>query len=134
MMTDTARKTVENWYATGNTDLLANDILWEVLPTFPEGGRYEGRKAVVGTFVPKVMTHFSEYEAHPHSFMVDGNVVATTGVYHVRTKKDPSGEGRAGDITFAHFWTVKNGKIAALYQVADTATAQTLLQTGEQAA
>ncbi|ARW18482.1 nuclear transport factor 2 family protein [Komagataeibacter europaeus] len=127
-MTESAKALVETWYGTGNTALLAQDIVWTVLSTFPEGGRYVGRKAVEEQFFPRLTAHFSEYGTHPHSFTAEGNLVAVTGIYRVRTK-----QGRPGDIAFAHFWTVRDGQISALQQVADTAAIQELLAGGEQA-
>lgn len=125
-MTKTAKELVEIWYRTGDTTLLSDGIVWSVLPTFPEGGQYIGRKAVEEQFFVKIMKHFSDYVTLPHSVIAEGKSVATTGVYRVRTTG-----GQSGDIAFAHLWTVENGEITALHQVADTAAIQKLLGSGE---
>ncbi|MCE0745061.1 nuclear transport factor 2 family protein [Acetobacter sicerae] len=127
-MTGTAKKLVERWYETGDTALLAENIVWDVLATFPEGGQYVGRQAVEKQFFPRIKSHFSDYVTHPYSFTAEGNIVATTGVYRVRTR-----QGQSADIAFAHFWTVRDDHISALHQVADTAAIQKLLVAGEQA-
>lgn len=126
-MTKTAKALVETWYRTGDTTLLSDGIVWSVLPTFPEGGQYIGRKAVEEQFFARIMKHFSDYVTLPHSVTAEGKSVATTGVYRVRTTCGPS-----GDIAFAHLWTVENGEITALHQIADTAAIQKLLGSGEQ--
>ncbi|GBQ96177.1 hypothetical protein AA23498_2567 [Acetobacter nitrogenifigens DSM 23921 = NBRC 105050] len=117
---------VRLWYATGDASLLADDIVWTVLDTFPEGGRHVGRRAVTERFFPAVKSHFTEYAAQPETFVVCGENVATSGFYQVRTKR-----GQAGTVAFAHFWTVRNGQIVALHQVADTARLQDLLRSEE---
>jgi uncharacterized protein len=113
---------VRRWYETGDTSLLSDTIDWMVLESFPEGGHYVGRTAVADRFFPSVKAHFSEYITRPETFLTDGTNVATTGIYQVRTKS-----GNAGDIAFAHFWTVLDGEIVAFRQVADTAQVQRLL-------
>ncbi|MBM9400084.1 nuclear transport factor 2 family protein [Gluconacetobacter azotocaptans] len=113
---------VRRWYETDDTTLLADDVDWQVLESFPTGGRYKGRSAVSDRFFPAVKGHFSEYVTLPEIFLTEGPNVATFGVYRVR-----SAAGKAGDISFAHFWTVRDGRITAFRQVADTAALRTLL-------
>ncbi len=64
----------------------------------------------------------------PDIFLSDGANVATTGLYRVRTTG-----GKTGDIAFAHFWTIRNGKIVAFHQVADTAALRDILTIRETA-
>lgn len=126
-MTETAKTLVETWYRTGDTTLLSEGIVWSVLTTFPEGGQYVGRKTVEEQFFTRIMKHFSDYVTLPHRVTAEGKSVATTGVYRVRTTR-----GQSGDIAFAHVWTVEDGKITALHQIADTAAIQKLLGNGDQ--
>ncbi|GAA4492624.1 nuclear transport factor 2 family protein [Gluconacetobacter tumulicola] len=121
-MNETPADLVRRWYATADTSLLDDDVIWAVLDTFPEGGGYVGRQAVAERFFPAVKTHFTEYVTAPQTFLADGANVATTGLYRVRTTL-----GKRGEIAFAHFWTIRNGKIVAFHQVADTAALRDLL-------
>lgn len=125
-MNETPSDLVRRWYATGDTPLLDDDIVWVVLDSFPEGGRYVGREAVTERFFPAVKAHFTEYVAQPETLLAGATDVATTGFYRVRTPL-----GRTGEIAFAHFWTIRNGKIAAFHQVADTAKLRDLLIDGK---
>lgn len=125
-MNTTSSDLVRRWYATGDISLLDDDIIWSVLDTFPEGGGYVGRHAVAERFFPTVRTHFTEYVTTPETFLTDGANVATTGLYRVRTTL-----GKTGEIAFAHFWTIRNGKIVAFHQVADTAALRDLMAVRE---
>jgi uncharacterized protein len=109
-------ETVQRWYAERDTTLLADDILWRVLETFPEGGEYRGREAVVERFFPAVLARFDSYGARPERFLKDGDTVVALGRYEARGLS-----GRAASAAFAHVWTVHDGRIASFEQVADTA-------------
>ncbi|GAA4487257.1 hypothetical protein GCM10023157_33720 [Gluconacetobacter asukensis] len=79
-----------------------------MLKSFPAGGRYKGRSTISDRFFPAVKAHFSEYVTLPETVLAEGANAATFGVYRVR-----SAAGKAGDISFAHFWTVRDGRITA---------------------
>ncbi|MCJ2123817.1 hypothetical protein [Methylobacterium sp. J-077] len=54
-----ALRIVQDWYRTGNPDLLSPEIEWRVLESFPAGGIYRGRDAVINRFFASVKAHFS---------------------------------------------------------------------------
>jgi ketosteroid isomerase-like protein len=110
------REIIERWYAERDTSLLADDIRWSVLPTFPEGGDYVGRAAVIDGFFPKLLARFDSYAAQPERFLSDGDIVVVLGRYQAKAKN-----GAVSTSAFAHVWTVRDGKIAAFDQIADTA-------------
>ncbi|MCJ2060266.1 hypothetical protein MKL09_27535 [Methylobacterium sp. J-048] len=116
MMDSGALEVVQDWYRTGNPDLLWSEIEWRVLESFPSGGIYRGRDDVINRFFPSVKAHFSAYETHPKTFMADGETVVTTGLYRIRSKS-----GVITEADFAHVWTVRDASIVAFRQIADTA-------------
>jgi hypothetical protein len=56
---------VRRWYATSDASLLADDVLWRVLPAWPAGSEYRGRRAVVDAFFPALRARFAAYAAEP---------------------------------------------------------------------
>lgn len=107
--------TVRAWYATRDPGLLAEDILWRVLPNWPAGGDWHGRGAVVGRFFPALLAPFDEYGAEAEEVLPLGEDRAVSlGWYRGR------GPGGPFEARFAHFWTVREGRIARFEQVADT--------------
>jgi len=115
-----ALRIVQDWYRTGNPDLLSPEIEWRVLESFPAGGIYRGRDAVINRFFASVKAHFSAYETHPKTFMADGETVITVGLYRIRGKSGVSVEA-----DFAHIWTVRDALIVAFRQISDTAAINT---------
>ena len=121
-MTTTSLEIVRRWYAERDTALLADDIVWRVLDTFPEGGEYRGRDAVLERFFPAILARFESYVVKPERFVADGDTVVALGHYEARGRS-----GGAAGVAFAHVWTVGNGRITALDQIADTAAIAPLL-------
>jgi uncharacterized protein len=115
-----ALQTVQHWYATGDIRLLHLDVVWQVLPSFPAGGTYQGRAAVSEEFFPAIRKHFAEYGAHPAAWWVAGETVIIRGKYQGETR-----DGRAFASDFIHIWQVEDGVIRSLDQVADTAVMPT---------
>ncbi|GBQ89447.1 nuclear transport factor 2 family protein [Asaia krungthepensis] len=128
-MSAASTKLVQQWYATGDTSLLADNVVWTVLDTFPEGGTIIGRDTVATTFFPAVKALFDTYAAVPETCVTEGETVVTTGHYHLMTPG-----GVRGDIAFAHVWTTGQGKILSFRQVADTAALRALLEAEGRAA
>jgi ketosteroid isomerase-like protein len=122
MMRSMALKIVQQWYRTGDCQLLSPDIEWRLLERFPSGGLYRGRQAVIDHFFPSVKAHFATYETQPQTFLADGDRVVTTGRYHVQGRS-----GRSAQAEFAHVWLVREGVIAAFRQIADTAALNAVL-------
>ena len=115
-LTDAAIAIVQDWYRTGDPALLAPEIEWRVLETFPCGGLYRGTRDVLDRVFPAVRAFFASYETQAETFLGDSGTVITTGQYRVRGKT-----GRAGVVAFAHVWTVQEGTLRMFRQIADTA-------------
>jgi hypothetical protein len=104
--------------------LMGADIEWNVLPDWPAGGRYVGPRGVK-EFFAKIFAAFAEYGARcDDTLETPGNVVVTSGVYHgrIRASPDPSA------VRFVLIWTVGNGRLVRLDQVADTAAMLAVLR------
>ncbi len=114
---------VRGWYATRNPELLAEDIAWSVTPGFPEAGDVSGRRAVLEGFFPRLLARFSAYGAHPAEMLAASERVIVIGEYRGAAKA--SGVGFTS--RFVHVWTVRDGRIASFWQVADTVPVQAAL-------
>ena len=121
-MAASALEIVQDWYRTGDPALLAPEIVWRVLDSFPAGGGYRGRDAVVVRFFPAVLARFAAYETVPERFHVADETIVTTGRYRVRGLS-----GVEAEAEFAHIWTVDGGLIVAFRQIADTAVIGTAI-------
>src|SRR5215471_13809764 len=87
--------------------LLADDVEWDIAEGFPNGGVYRGLEKTVSDFFP-FLADFDE-------FFNPGDHVIVLGHYFGVTKK-----GRRMQSRFAHFWTIRDGKVGRLQQTADT--------------
>ena len=118
MTIDNALDTLRAWYATRRPDLLAEDVHWEVLERFPSGGVYRGRDAVFGAFFPAIAESFATYDVKVEAIWpTDRDEVIAIGDYVARRALDGP-EIRA---RFAHFWTIRSGRITRFRHVVDTA-------------
>ncbi len=143
---------VRRWYATSDPALLADDVVWGVLPAWPAGGEYRGRRAVLDEFFPALRAPFAAYAAEPAELLVvsapaagaatgsatgaparsappDATVVAL-GHYRGRVAGP---NGAAFESAFAHVWRVRRGRIARFDQIADTAAVADALAAGSRA-
>ena len=94
--------------------LLANDAVWDIEEGFPNGGVYHGVDAIVNDFF-SFEAAFDEFYAKGDEYFESGDRVIVLGRYFGVTKK-----GRRVEARFAHFWTIRDGKIARLQQTGDT--------------
>ncbi|MBB5402555.1 nuclear transport factor 2 family protein [Paraburkholderia youngii] len=94
--------------------LLADDAEWDITEGFPNGGVYRGLDETVSGFFP-FMGDFDEFYAKGDEFFESGDHVIVLGHYFGLSKK-----GRRVQSRFAHFWTVRDGKVVRLQQTADT--------------
>lgn len=110
-------------FAAGDVDsvLAAFDpnIIWNEAENFPyaDGNPYIGGEAIVAGVFARVGTewdnfHISDLQLHDMS----NNMVLATGRYQGTYKKN----GATMDVQMAHLWTLKDGKIVAFQQYADT--------------
>ena len=114
--------TVKRFYEIVNSDgsklpeVLDENIQWEIIEGFPYGGVYNGLGSVFEDFFGNVMQHFEFWQAEPSEFIEGGDKVTVLGTYHTKAKES----GQDVNPTFAHIWTVSNGKLTRLQQYADT--------------
>jgi ketosteroid isomerase-like protein len=119
-MSDTSQiGLIRNLYdARGNVNafksLLANDLEYDIAEGFPNGGVYRGIDSVVNDFFA-FLADFDEFYAEGDEYFESGDHVIVLGRYVGVTKK-----GRRVQARFAHFWTIRDGKVGRLQQTADT--------------
>jgi len=94
--------------------LLADDAEWDIAEGFPRGGVYRGVDATVNGFFP-FLADFDEFYAKGDEYFESGDHVIVLGRYFGAAKT-----GRKVEARFAHFWTIRDGKIARLQQTGDT--------------
>ena len=94
--------------------LLADDVEWDITEGFPKGGVYRGLNKTVSDFFP-FLADFDEFYAKGDEYFESGDHVIVLGRYFGVTKK-----GRKVQSRFAHFWTIRDGKVVRLQQTADT--------------
>src|SRR5262249_60201672 len=94
--------------------LLADDLEYDIAGGFPNGGVYGGLDKTFSGFFP-FLADFDEFYAKGDEYFESGDHVIVLGHYFGVTKK-----GRKVQSRFAHFWTIRDGKIVRLQQTADT--------------
>jgi len=106
--------------ARGNPEIirqvLAPDVRWEVVEGFPYSDVYLGLKGV-SDFFARLFSDFEDWHTEPSEFFETGDYVIVLGAYSAKAKAT----GKTFKARFAHVWTMRNGVIARLQQVADTA-------------
>ena len=105
--------------ARGNPEIisqvLAPDVRWEVVEGFPYSGVYLGLKEQ-SDFFTRLFSDFEDWRTEPSEFFETGDRVIAIGAYSGKAKAT----GKTFKARFAHVWTMRNGVIARLQQVADT--------------
>src|SRR5215471_7624124 len=94
--------------------LLADDVEWDIAEGFPNGGVYRGLDTTFSGFFP-FLADFDEFYAKGGEYFESGARVIVLGHYFGVSKK-----GRRVQSRFAHFWTIRDGKVVRLQQTADT--------------
>lgn len=102
---------------------LAADSVWDISPGFPFGGVYSGREGV-GEFYGKLMPLFESLGAIPDDFYGDDEDHVFVRGHYRGTAKDG---GKQVEVRFIHLWTVRDGKLASLWQAADSHVVQQAL-------
>jgi ketosteroid isomerase-like protein len=93
--------------------LLADDVEWDIAEGFPNGGVYHGINGVFDFFA--FVADFDKFYAKGDEYFESGDHVIVLGRYFGVTKK-----GRSVEARFAHFWTIRDGKIGRLQQTGDS--------------
>ena len=94
--------------------LLADDLEYDIAEGFPNGGVYRGLDKTFSGFFP-FLADFDEFYAKGDEYFESGDHVIVLGRYFGVTK-----QGRRVQARFAHFWTIRDGKVVRLQQTADT--------------
>jgi ketosteroid isomerase-like protein len=89
----------------GPVDYYADQLVWHSDPTFPEGGTFEGRDAVV-----RYMTDMFANWVHVE-LQVDEVIASGEQVLALLTMRNTGRDGIKLDAFWAHLWTVKDGKM-----------------------
>jgi uncharacterized protein len=97
-------------------EVLDRDVRWEVVEGFPYSDIYLGLDDVLGRFFARLFADFEDWDSEPSEFFETDNQVFVLGTYTARAKTT----GRAFKARFAHVWTMRDGRIVGLQQVADT--------------
>jgi ketosteroid isomerase-like protein len=96
---------------------LAPDASWTEAAGFPYAGTYVGFEAIAAGVFKRLATEWADYRAQAHTYLEDGDQVAAFGVYSGTYRAT----GKAMTATFAHLYTLKDGKIVRMEQVVDSA-------------
>ena len=90
-------------------NLVAQNLSWEVLKNYPEGGDYLGADAVFegDGFFPALYAKFDNWHTRRDEHIDAGDQVVTLGRYMGRVIAN----GARIDVPFAHVWTLRDGKI-----------------------
>jgi ketosteroid isomerase-like protein len=94
--------------------LVADDAEWDITEGFPNGGVYRGIGTIASDFF-SFMASFNGFYAEGDEYFESGDHVIVLGRYFGVAKS-----GRKVEARFAHFWTLRGGKIVRLQQTGDT--------------
>lgn len=101
--------------------LFDDAIEWYAPDELPDGGFYRG-KAGVSEFFAKLPAHYAELRVEPDRFHESGDRVVVEG-HHRGTLTG----GAEFEVGFAHVWTLRDGKVLAYREYADTGKLLSLL-------
>lgn len=96
---------------------LAPDASWTEAAGFPYAGTYVGFDAIAANVFERLATEWIDYRAEAHTYLEDGDKVAAFGVYSGTYRAT----GKAMSATFAHLYTLVDGKIVRMEQYVDSA-------------
>lgn len=116
MAAECNRGIIRRWYATRDPPLLDEAVDWSLARSFPVGGRYLGKRAVLGLWWPRMEAMFSAWAAIPEQMIAAEDAVVVLGRYEGRLR----GTGAPVDAPFVHLWRLRGGLITALTQQTDT--------------
>ncbi|MGH9456216.1 MAG: nuclear transport factor 2 family protein [Thermoanaerobaculia bacterium] len=86
---------------------------------------YIGPPAVAEGIFGRIMTEWNDFRVATEGFISEGEKVVVLGRYSATFKAT----GRPLDAQFVHVWTVRDGKIVAFQQYADTAQFERVMRT-----
>jgi uncharacterized protein len=103
---------------------LAPDASWTEAEGFPYAGTYIGPEAIIAGVFERLASEWIDYRADVDTYLADGDQVAAFGVYSGTYKAT----GKAMTATFAHLYSIKDGKIATMQQIVDSHMVQQATQ------
>lgn len=95
---------------------LAADAEWIEAAGFPYAGSYVGPDAIIRNVFARLASEWIDYRAEVASYMAQGDEVVAFGVYSGTNKAT----GKSMRASFAHLYTVKDGKIVRMVQYVDS--------------
>ncbi len=96
--------------------ILAADVEWTEAAGFPYAGTYIGPAAIAMQVFYRLATEWIDYRAVPDRYLADGDQVAVFGTYTGTYKVT----GRAMQASFAHLYTLKDGRVTRMRQYVDS--------------
>ncbi len=109
---------IRRWYERPGPEYLSPDISWTLVKGFPVDGTFHGPREVFDAWWPQLMDKFSEWKPVATQLLPSGDSVIGIGYYEGVAK----GTAIRFRASFAHVWTLRDGKIAGMYHCADTLT------------
>lgn len=107
---------IRAWYATLDFEThLAEDVDFEVMEGFLEGGKYNGRQEVVAMFA-RYMKNFTEFKAEVTDVIDGDRAVTGIGVY----RGILASNGQSFGIPFCHIWYMQDHKIVRMRHFVNT--------------
>lgn len=95
---------------------LSPDVEWTEAAGFPYAGTYRGVEAVAKNVFARLAADWIGFRADVDHFYDAGETVIATGFYRATCRTT----GKPMEASFAHTWTLKNGRVIKYVQYADT--------------
>ncbi|ETS30210.1 hypothetical protein BB987_16725 [Photorhabdus temperata] len=95
--------------------IMGSDIVWDITEGSRYSGVYEGIEDILNNFFVPLFNDTDEFVADGSEYFESGDHVIVLGNYLGRVKK-----GKRFISRFVHIWTVRDGRLIKLQQVADT--------------
>lgn len=99
-------------------ELASDDFVWDVTPGFPHGGAYHGADGVVD-FFGKLLPEVDSWSVEVDEYYPAGEDRVFVVGHYQATKN-----GTTTPVRCIHEWIVRDGKLTRMYQAADSAVAQ----------
>jgi ketosteroid isomerase-like protein len=96
--------------------ILSPRVEWTETAGFPYAGTYYGAEEVGKNVFSRLAADWIGFRADVANFYDAGDTIIATGFYRATYRKT----GKPMEASFAHTWTLDNGKIVKYVQCADT--------------
>ena len=104
--------------------LLTPDTRWTEAAGFPYAGTYVGAEQIISGVFQRLTMEWENYQAQVHTYLADGQRVAAFGVYSGIYRAT----GKPMTASFAHLYSLENGKIMRMEQFVDSHAVRQALQ------